>query len=98
LERKTDTQFFKLVQDGDKAAGKKLIALVNHLSGNGWEGVEQVPDRAAGESHHRINTQRFGCPGRQYQLLRSSPAHTLRLAIAPYMGGQDRSEERRVGK
>src|SRR5690554_2314267 len=89
LQRKADAQFFKLVQDGHEPAGKKFIALFNHLSGNGREGIEQVPYRAAGESHHRINTQRFGCLGRQYQLLSSPPAYTLRVTIAPDMGRQD---------
>ena len=90
LEREADAFGVEHVDDRAPALGELLVASLDRVEVVRREGVEQVPDRRAGEPvDHRDAEGGRGARGVLHPL-RGPAAHALRVAVPPHLRRQDR--------
>ena len=89
--RQTEAHVFRLesVQNRRPACGKVRVARVDIGLAGGREEVELGPHAAAGKAVDHIDAKEARGLGRLLDLLGRTLAHTLRLAVAPDVVGQN---------
>jgi len=90
FQGEADAEFLVGVEDRGPAAGEVGVAFLDHGVGDGGEGVEEVPDGAAGEAVDDLDAELGGGLAGGDHLGGGALADALGLAVAPDGGGEDR--------
>ena len=90
LQRKTYTQFLKLIQDGRKATGEIIIPLLYHRVRYRRERIQIMPNRTTRKTYNRIDSQHLCRMSGPDHLLGSPLVNPFRIAISPNIIRQDR--------
>ena len=83
FQRKPDALLVENIQNRVEPVGEILIPLVDHARLVGREGVEQMPDGAAGKAIHDRYAESGGGAGRIRKFRCSAGAHAFRVAVSP---------------
>src|ERR1700674_5853510 len=90
LEAEADTHLVEDVDDRVPTLGKVRIALFDLRPIVGWERVEHVPGRRAGEPVHNLDPEFRRGASRVLHSRRGSLAHAFGVAVSPDLRRQDR--------
>ena len=83
LERELHALGVEDVDDRRETLGELLVAALDDREVVGREGVQEVPDRRAGEARHRRHAEPGGRAGGVLELVRGALADALGVAVAP---------------
>ncbi len=89
LQCESDAGFGTRVENGRPACREVGEAFVDHRSRYWGEGVQQVPDGAAGEPVQDGHTEPGGGASGLDHLLSRPGADTFRTSVAPHVVGED---------
>ena len=90
LQAELHAHLVEHVQDRIPARREVFVSRIDGRRVHGREGVEQVPDRRAGEAVGYIEAHVRCGPGGLLHLLGRTLAHAFRVPVPPDMGRQDR--------
>ena len=89
FERETHALLLKLIEDRLEALREVLVAVFDLPRQVRREGIDEMPDAAAGEAVHDLHAKAFRGLRRLHELFSGAAAHTFRFAIAVNVIWQD---------
>src|SRR5205823_1893642 len=89
LQGELDALLVENVYDGVPAVGEVLVAVFDHGGRDGRKAGQGVPDLGAGEAIDYLDPKLSRGAGGVFNLLGGALAHTLGVAIAPDVAGQN---------
>jgi len=89
FQREIDPGLVEPLENGGPAGGEVGETAIPECLGGGWERIQRMLNRRAGEAGNRLHPEPCGGAGGILHLPRGALAHSFRIAVAPDVGRQD---------